>query len=96
MYNQRYREARERDMAKNIIVLDSVLTGKKIHDVIFENGYSVKQIQEILGLSCPQPIYRWMHGNTLPTVDHLYRMHRIFGIHMEDMLVESGAEEKGT
>lgn len=75
-------------MAKNIIVLDAVLTGKKIHEVIHESGCSVKELQGMLGLSCPRPIYRWMNGKILPSVDNLYRLGKIFKMHMEDMLVE--------
>lgn len=69
--------------------IDIVLTGKKIHSVMNEKGYSVKELQEILNLSCPQPVYRWIKGHTLPSVDNLYRLHKIFGLHMEDLLVES-------
>ena len=46
-----------------------------------------EELQLLLHLSCPQPIYRWINGKTLPTVDNLYMMHRVFGMHMEDMLV---------
>ena len=67
--------------------IDIVLTGRKIHSVLLEKGCKVRQLQEILKLSCPQPIYRWINGKTLPTVDNLYMMHRVFGMHMEDMLV---------
>ncbi len=67
--------------------IDIVLTGRKIHSVLLENGCKVRQLQEILKLSCPQPIYRWINGKTLPTVDNLYMMHMVFGMHMEDMLV---------
>ena len=67
--------------------IDIILTGRKIQSVIRENGCKVRQLQEILKLSCPQPIYRWINGKTLPTVDNLYMMHRVFGMHMEDMLV---------
>ena len=67
--------------------IDIVLTGRKIHSVLLENRCKVRQLQEILKLSCPQPIYRWINGKTLPTVDNLYMMHRVFGMHMEDMLV---------
>jgi hypothetical protein len=42
--------------------IDIVLTGKKIHNVMDEKGYSVRELQEILNLSCPQPVYRWIRG----------------------------------
>ena len=69
--------------------IDIVLTGKKIHSVMNEKGYSVKELQETLNLSCPQPVYRWIRGYTLPSVDNLYRLHKIFGVHMEDMIIEA-------
>lgn len=69
------------------VSIDPVLTGQKIHSVISENRYSVREIQEILNLACPQSVYRWMHGYALPTVDNLYMLSRLFDVHMEDLLV---------
>lgn len=80
-------------MGRNKCVsLDITKTGKRIWNTMIENGYSVKELQETLNLSCPQPIYRWIKGSTLPSVDNLYMMHQIFKVHMEDLLVESGME----
>ncbi|MDE6434934.1 MAG: helix-turn-helix domain-containing protein [Lachnospiraceae bacterium] len=62
-------------------------SGRKIQQFITENGYDVKWIQEYLHLSCPQPIYRWFKGKILPSVDHLFMLSQLFGVHMEDFLV---------
>lgn len=70
-----------------LVAIDLILTGQRIRSVIFGSGYSVKEIQEILNLSCPQPVYRWMHGYMLPSVDNLYMLSRLFDVHMEDLLV---------
>lgn len=67
--------------------LDMIQTGKKIHDIFIKNGCTVKDIQIFLNLACPQSIYRWIKGQTLPSIDNLYRMAVIFQVHMEDMLV---------
>lgn len=67
--------------------LDAVLTGRKLQDAIKQSGHSIKELQEMLGLSCPQPIYRWIKGRTLPSIDNLYMLSRILGVHMEDLLV---------
>lgn len=67
--------------------LDMIQTGKKIHDIFLKNGCTVKDIQCFLNLACPQSVYRWIKGQTLPSIDNLYRMTKIFQIHMEDMLV---------
>lgn len=76
------------------ISLDVRLTGQRIHKVMIEHGYTVRQIQEILNLSCPQPVYRWIHGYTLPSTDNLYRLSKLFCVHMEDLLVEVGITDK--
>ena len=58
-----------------------------LKEAIEKAGYTVKDIQKILHLSCPQPIYRWFKGIILPSVDHLYVLSRLLKIHMEDLLV---------
>lgn len=69
------------------ITLDMLMTGKVIKNMIKKSGYSIKDIQKKLKLSCPQPIYRWMSGQTLPSLDNLYMLSSILGMHMEDLLM---------
>lgn len=76
------------------ISLDVRLTGQRIHNVMKERGYTVRQIQEMLNLSYPQPVYRWIHGYILPSTDNLYRLSKLFCVHMEDLLVEVGTGDK--
>lgn len=84
------------DMGKTVYTtLDTALTGRKIKGIITGNGYSVRELQAMLNLSCPQPIYRWMNGQTLPSIDNLYMLHRILGVHMEDMLVAKDGADIG-
>lgn len=54
-----------------------------------KRGYSVKDIQNMLHLSCPQPVYRWMRGQVLPSVDHLYVLAKVLEVHMEELLIAS-------
>ena len=73
--------------------IDLAGTGRYLEELIGKSGFSVKGIQNILHLSCPQPIYRWMKGQMLPTVDHLFMLSKLLGIHMEDFLIEKKPEE---
>ncbi len=75
--------------------IDLAETGRHLEELINKSGISVKKIQSILHLSCPQPVYRWMRGQMLPTVDHLYVLAKLFSVHMEELLVQKsgGAEE---
>ena len=54
--------------------IDMKLTGKKLSYLAKLHGYCVKDIQEYLGLACPQPVYRWYKGIILPSVDNLLRL----------------------
>ena len=63
--------------------LDLKQSGNLLRYQIRKSGYSV---QDNLVLSCPQPVYRWFQGKTLPSVDHLYALSRLLGVHMEELL----------
>ena len=68
--------------------IDMKKTGIRIQKYAGKYGYSVKYIQEYLGLSCPQPVYRWYKGQVLPSVDNLLKLSELFHTHMEDLIVK--------
>lgn len=68
-------------------VISMEKTGKRLGHLMRQGSYSVKDIQKLLDLACPQPVYRWLQGKALPTVDHLYILSGLFQIHMEELLV---------
>lgn len=67
-------------------------TGRLIKNRVYNAGYSVKDIQRVLKLSCPQPIYRWFGGKVLPSLNHLYALSRLLNVHMEQLLVTELAD----
>ena len=67
--------------------IDLLRTGELLRSRIEEAGYTVRDIQEYLMLSWPQPIYRWFSGRVLPSMQHLYAISVLLGVHMEDLLV---------
>lgn len=71
--------------------IDVIETGKRLKMLAQKYGYSVKDIQQYLGLSCPQPVYRWYKGIILPSVDNLLRLSELYGVHMEGLLVKTGS-----
>lgn len=75
-------------MIESKTVIDMEKTGNNLRKYAYANGYSVKDIQQYLGLSCPQPVYRWFKGTILPSVDNLLRLSELFHVHMEDLLVK--------
>ena len=78
-------------MYESKAVIDMKQTGNNIRNYALRYGYSVKDIQHYLGLSCPQPVYRWFNGTILPSVDNLLKLSELFHVHMEDLLVKENS-----
>lgn len=68
-------------------IIDMKRTGIKLKNMLSKAGYDVKFLQGYLHLSCPQSIYRWFKGKTLPSIDNLYALSSLLGVHMEDLIV---------
>lgn len=79
-------------MNESKISIDMRRTGQKLKWLARQNGYSVKDIQKYLCLSCPQPVYRWYKGAILPSVDNLLRLSELFHVHMEELLVKEHSD----
>ena len=65
-------------------------TGLKIKRLLKDNGYSVKDVQNIMGFENPQAVYKWLAGRSLPSLDNLIILSRILHISIEDILVIDG------
>lgn len=69
------------------VSLDMQMTGHLLKQMIRKRGYTIREIQKELGLSCPQPIYRWFRGQIMPSIDNLYKLSTILKVHMEDLVI---------
>ena len=69
------------------VSLDMQMTGHVLSVLIRKSGYTIAEIQRELKLSCPQPIYRWMNGQMMPSIDNLYKLSVILNKHMEDLVI---------
>ena len=61
-------------------------TGEKISELLKENEITVSDLQQMLGLACPQSIYKWIRGESYPAITHLYQMSILFSVPMEKIL----------
>lgn len=68
-------------------VIDLVKTGINIKKLREKAGISVVELQEILGFTTPQAIYKWQWGKTLPDIENLLLMAKLFNVKVEDVLV---------
>ena len=72
-------------------VIDMIETGKNIVRLREERGMTVRDLQAYFGFEEPQAIYKWQHGESLPTVDSLVALSAIFDVPIDAILVTSTA-----
>ena len=68
-------------------VIDLTETGRSIERHRRQAGLTVRDLQTYFGFEYPQAIYKWQHGECLPTVDNLLALARLLQVSMEDLLV---------
>lgn len=67
--------------------IDMVGTGQNIMKLSIQNGFTVKDLQDIFGFATPQAIYKWQHGTAIPSIDNLVVLAALFQVHVDDILV---------
>ena len=75
----------------NYPTIDMAATGNRIRTLRKENHIKVDDIVSFMGFESQQAVYKWQRGESLPTVDNLYALSRLFGTTIDDILV--GDEE---
>lgn len=70
-----------------IPMINLIETGQNIARLRCEAGMSVRDIQDIMGFTNPQAIYKWQHGECLPAIDNLVILASIFGVTVDDILI---------
>ena len=75
----------------NLPVVNMKQTGQNIAMLRSQRGISVRQLQDMMGFATPQAIYKWQHGDSLPTVDNLVALAAIFAVPIDAILVTDGA-----
>ena len=68
-------------------VIDVKATGERINELKDAAGITVKDIQMVMGFASPYPVYKWIHGKNLPTIDNLVMLAVILGVTMDDIVV---------
>ena len=72
-----------------IPTIDMAATGRNISNMRKRVGITVSDLQAIFGFNTPQAIFKWIRGDTLPTVDNLVILASVFGVKIDDILVIS-------
>ena len=65
-------------------------TGRQIKRLLSEHGYTVKDVQNVMGFENPQAVYKGISGKSLPSLDIFIILSRLLHTSIEDILVIDG------
>ena len=71
----------------NMPIIDMAATGMNITRLRINAGLTVRDLQAIFGFSTPQAIYKWQHGDAMPTLDNIVVLAAVFGVTVDAILV---------
>ena len=54
--------------------IDPVKTGENIREAMNHKNLTVRDITLALGLSTPNSVYKWLRGDTVPSIDNIYAL----------------------
>ena len=79
-------------------IIDIQAAGRRIRQLRISNHYSVEDVSGYMGFESVQAVYKWQHGESLPTVDNLYALSKLFGTTIEYILEgeEAGDEQSSS
>lgn len=72
----------------NYPIIDMKATGLKTKELRIARHLKVHDIANFVGIESDQAVYKWQRCESLPMVDNLYALSKLFGVMMEDILVE--------
>lgn len=67
-------------------VLDAKATGARIKELRKAHHMKVEEVARFMGFESEQAVYKWQRGDSLPTVDNLYALSRLFDTPVDDIL----------
>ena len=79
---------------KEFPVLDPTATGARIRQLRKERKLKVETVRDYLGLESVQSVYKWQRGESLPTIDNLYALSKLFETSVDSILRGNKEEER--
>lgn len=67
--------------------IDMEATGANIKTLMKAKGLKVKDIQNLLGFGTPQSIFKWMRGETMPSLDNLVILAHILEVSIDRIII---------
>ena len=70
-----------------VLTINVKATGVRIRQLLDDADMSVRDLQNVMGFTTPQAIYKWLHGKCLPSIDNLVVLSRVLGVSINEIIV---------
>ena len=71
----------------NLPVIDMIATGVNLNEMRVSRGLSVSAIRDYPGLNTTYAVYKWLHGESIPSIDNLLALSMLFNASINELLV---------
>ena len=68
-------------------VIDVKATGMNIKNMIKQGGFKISDVQARCGFNTPQAIFKWMRGDSVPTIDNMIIIADMFGVTIDQIVI---------
>ncbi|MBQ8554595.1 MAG: helix-turn-helix transcriptional regulator [Clostridia bacterium] len=75
-------------------LIDVRATGQNIDHLMKQRQISVRTLQTYYGFDTPRAIYKWLRGEHLPSVDHLFALGKLLRVPLQDILIEQTQDDQ--
>lgn len=68
-------------------VIDPAATGSRINELRKGRGLSVAALRDYFGFATTNAVYKWIKGESMPTLDNMIAMSVLFGLPVNEIVV---------
>ncbi|WP_024858854.1 helix-turn-helix domain-containing protein [Ruminococcus albus] len=68
-------------------VIDVKATGANIKAIMKMKGFKIADVQARCGFNTPQAIFKWLRGDTVPTIDNMIIIADMFGVTIDQIVI---------
>ena len=79
-------------MTPVFLSVEPAATGRRILALMPGRGLCVRDLADACGFGKPQAVYKWLNGQSLPSIENLVILSRVLGASIENILVISGGD----
>ena len=68
-------------------MIDMQATGMNIKNMIKDRGFKISDVQARCGFNTPQAIFKWLRGDSVPSIDNLVILADMLGVSIDQLII---------